>query len=207
MPKKVFVAMAAVLILTSLVTFAAKYYTPNVPSSEPRGEFPVVKAGWEGHRDDVPQIILEALNPDIIFSGSFANAGGRRVRLLFQYYSPRNRLGGPHSPRNCLPGSGWLIEESGERIIELGNRTIRCGRFLIRFEAKRYIMDFWYITRYGETASDYALKLHLMATSLMFRPHDLAFVRVVGDADPEGLAAIEDFERNFVGEIYDYLPF
>jgi hypothetical protein len=68
-------------------------------------------------------------------------------------------------------------------------------------------MDFWYITRFGETASDYVLKLNTMISSLMLRPTDKAFVRFVAADNPESIAAMERFERLFITEIYDHLPF
>jgi len=68
-------------------------------------------------------------------------------------------------------------------------------------------MDFWYITRYGETANDYKLKFYTMISSLTLRPTDKAFVRFVANGDSLSIAAMEEFEAVIIGDIYGHLPF
>jgi hypothetical protein len=46
-----------------------------------------------------------------------------------------------------------------------------------------------------------------MISSLTLRPTDKAFVRFVASQDSQGIAALEDFERLFIGEVYGHLPF
>jgi EpsI family protein len=207
MDRKRFLAFFSAIIVLFLATSALRHYRPDNPRGSPVGEFPLQKDGWLGEKDNLVPGMVDMLNPTLIFSAAYTNQSGRSVHLFFDYFESRNTRGGPHSPRNCLPGSGWIIRETRDRQISIGGRTITVGRFDLGFGESRKVMDFWYITEYGETFNDYLFKLHLMISALTFKPGDIAFVRIIGDGDPEGLAALDDFERLFVGEIYDYLNF
>ena len=68
-------------------------------------------------------------------------------------------------------------------------------------------MDFWYVTRRGETANDYQFKLYTMISSLTLQPTDVAFIRFAAYDTPAGLQALDDFEQTFVPLIYSYLPY
>jgi EpsI family protein len=205
--KKAFYLILAIILLTSGLCYLIRHYSPSPIAIQSDRQFPLTKSQWTGTEDELSQAVLDMLKPDIIFSGAYRNNDNKEVALLFQYYAPQNTEGTPHSPRNCLPGSGWIIESVSDIRLNINGREIRGGRFIISLENKKQAMDFWYITRFGETANDYRLKLYMIAASLTFKPHDVAFVRVVGDGDPAGLAALADFEKNFVGEVYNFLPF
>jgi EpsI family protein len=207
MSKKSFFTIFILMLLTSALCYLIRHYSPASIALDESRQFILSKSGWSGTKEDLQQEVLDLLKPDIIFSGSYFNTSGRQVALLFQYYAPQNTEGTPHSPRNCLPGSGWVIDKFESRIFNIRGRQISGGRFIISLENKKQAMDFWYVTRFGETANDYRLKLYMIAASLTFRPHDVAFIRIVGDADPDGLSAMADFEQNFIAEVYDFLPF
>ena len=114
--------------------------------------------------------------------------------------------GGPHSPLNCLPASGWMLEGSEPHSVDISGRTLNIKRLHLRYRQTPYVMDFWYVTPWGETSSDYQLKLFEMMTSLTLSPRHLTFVRFVAADTPEGLAALENFEKTFLDEIYRRLP-
>ena len=69
------------------------------------------------------------------------------------------------------------------------------------------IMDFWYITKYGETSNDYTFKFYAMLSSLTFKPTDVAFIRIITDNDSASVSALDDFEQSVLEEIYERLPF
>ena len=157
--------------------------------------------------EKIPEPIVEMLSPDEILSASFTNSSGNKVQLFVDYYAPENSVGSIHSPRNCLPGSGWVIAGSEPNTIEFGGRQIDAVRFYLALGSSRQVMDFWYITRFGETANDFRLKFNTMVSSLVLRPTDKAFVRFVTDDDSRSVAAMEEFEGLFIGEVYKGLPF
>ncbi len=207
MEKKSFIAILTILLITFLVCTVIKYYRAPVGRVVTIERLPLSVGGWLGKPDDVSPDTRELLSPDALFSAAYMSPSGSKVQLFIDYYSPENSTGAIHSPRNCLPGSGWVIVGTSPRIIEAGKKRISASRMSLALGESRDVMDFWYITRYGETASDYRLKFNTMVSSLTLRPTDKAFVRFVARDNPESVAALEDFERLFIDEIYKRLPF
>lgn len=204
MARKTFIAAAALIGVVFLVTTAIKYGQPDSATNINFDSFPLEKGDWSGYRDDIPGYVVDLLHPIDIFSATYTNGTGEQVHLLFDFFSGS---GGPHSPRNCLPGSGWTLLDHESRQIEFDSDTITVYRFRLGKGDQSYVMDFWYVTPLGETANDFVFKLHELATSLAFLPRHVAFIRIVAARTPAGLAALDDFERLFVPEIYALLPF
>lgn len=207
MAKKTFLIFLSVEILVFLFGFAIKRFQPEISNVVNIDNFPMEKGGWVGSRDNLIPEMVEMLNPSVIFSATYTNREGVSVHLFFDYFKGRKDLGGPHSPRNCVPGSGWTILGENRREIKTGNRVIEIGSFNINRGGSAMIMDFWYITRYGETSNDYIFKLYSMISSLTFKPGDVAFVRIIYDSDKGNRMFLDEFENIFVEEIYKYLNF
>jgi hypothetical protein len=93
------------------------------------------------------------------------------------------------------------------REININGRIIKANRFHLRLGETKQVMDFWYITRHGETANDYKFKIYTMLSSLTLQPTDVAFIRFVAYDTPSGKQALDDFEQTFVPVIYGYLPY
>nr|MBN2276789.1 EpsI family protein [candidate division Zixibacteria bacterium] len=206
MAKKTFTIILIALLLTFAFAFAIKHYRPSstlIPALE---TIPLEKNGWIGQTENLDQSIIDILSPDQFFSASYQNSAGARVQLFVNYFASDNRIGGPHSPRNCLPGSGWSIKNIEPRIIATPAGKIKGARFRIDYKQEQEVMDFWYVTNYGETANDYEFKLYLMLSSLSFRPTDRAFIRFISKADSVSLLYLDEFERTFTGDIYKALP-
>jgi EpsI family protein len=207
MEKKTFVIFLCLIAGTFAATQLVSRYRAPVGIQADLEKLPLSKGEWVGRLEALPQPIVDLLNPDELFAASFHDPDGHWVQVFVDYYSPENTVGSIHSPRNCLPGSGWMISGATPREIEFAGRRISAVRFNLSLGKSRQVMDFWYITRMGETGDDYRLKFNTMIGSLILRPTDKAFVRFVTLDDPGSLAAMEEFERLFVQEIYRSLPF
>ena len=207
MDKKSFSLIIVLLVITFSITLLIKYYRPLSAGDVDFSDFPLELGEWRGEREDVSQAVIDMLNPKDIFSATYTNRDGVKVHLLFDFFSSDETFGGPHSPRNCLPGSGWIILGSEQNNINVGSRNIAADRFALQFNQARRVMDFWYVTEFGETANDYVFKLHLLLSSLTFKPRDVAFVRFVTNDDRVSIAALADFQKIATDEIYDRLPF
>lgn len=189
------------------MTFVIKHYQPDSTAEVNFDSFPLEKGKWSGSESIIPQYVMELLQPKDILMARFKNDIGDEISLLFDFFSGSGSFGGPHSPRNCLPGSGWIIDSVTDRTITVNSKEITIGRFNLRFEDRVSIMDFWYITNFGETANDYKFKLYSMMTSLTFQERNVGFVRIIAEDSEDGRAALDDFEREFVPEIYNLMPF
>lgn len=207
MDKKSFYISLIVITITFVLTLMIKFYRPATAGDVNFDSFPLTIGDWQGTKEVVDPQVLELLNPQAIISANYTNNEGITVHLLFDFFSSEATFGGPHSPRNCLPGSGWIIEETLTNDIEIRNRIIPAGRFQLQLNNSGKVMDFWYITHYGETANDYMFKIYMLVSALTFKPRDIAFIRFVAQDDPKSLVALEEFQSLVLKEIYGHLPF
>ena len=204
MARKTFFLIATIIFAAALAGWIIKYRTPTALQSAGWDGFPTSRDGWTGEQEVVSPGVIDLLKPDHIINTNFVDPDGNRVNLFLGSFSdPR---GGPHSPLNCFPASGWIVEGSTPRTIEFHNRTLHIKRLQLRFKQAAYAMDFWYVTPWGETSNDYQLKWFQMLTSLTLSPRHLTFIRFVSRDTPEALAALDRFENSFLGEIYSRLP-
>lgn len=128
---------------------------------------------------------------------------------LFVGYFAQQRFGSQiHSPRHCYPGSGWNILDS-KRSRRLGGPT---GELLIQKDKEQRVVLYQYLTRGGNTTSEYRLKFELIRNSLLGRPLDAAFVRFstpLGkqESEAEALERLGRFARRLAPSIQPALPF
>ena len=207
MAKKTFYSLIAVIIISFVFTMLIKFYRPKSDGAVSFKAFPMQIGEWQGVPEDVTPDVLAILNPQEIISATYTHPSGMKIHLLFDYFSPDGGFGGPHSPRNCLPGSGWSIEQVVDNPIKGFNRTIPAGRFSLLRSGDAMLMDFWYITHFGETASDYQFKLYELLSALTFKPRDVAFVRFVTADSEMNREMLADFQKQILPYIYEFLPF
>ena len=128
---------------------------------------------------------------------------------LFVGYFAQQRFGSQiHSPRHCYPGSGWNILDS-KRSQRLGGPT---GELLIQKDKEQRVVLYQYLTRGGNTTSEYRLKFELIRNSLLRRPLDAAFVRFstpLGkqESEEEARERLGRFARRLAPSIKPALPF
>lgn len=207
MARKTFIAIAIILIATFSFSFAIKYFKPAPRQTRNLNEFPLQYNGWYGKIEGMERSTIEMLGPEYYFNATYVNNQGDRVQLFFDYFTRIGSSSGVHSPRNCVPGSGWAILDTQPRQLNINGRIINGNRFILRMGEHRQVMDFWYVTRHGETANDYKFKLYAMISSLTLQPTDVGFIRFVALDSPQSLAALDHFEKSFVPVIYSFLPF
>jgi len=204
MDRKKFFLIAVVIIVAAAISWVVKYCQPTLEDSADWSTLPLKSGEWVGETAAVSQGVIDMLRPNGIFNANYFGSDGIQVNLFLGDWSDAG--GGPHSPMNCLPASGWTLEETLDRPVAYGSRQIPARRLRLQHRQEFYLMDFWYITPYGETSNDYQLKLYEMLTSLTLQPRHLTFVRFVTRDSETGRAALERFEQTFIDEIYQRLP-
>src|SRR5262245_58731724 len=101
--------LSALLILQA-ATFYGLARTEPVRTVKPLSEFPTTIGSWkmiqEGSLEKEEMDILKA---DEAITRYYADQESQRGANLFIAYFATQRTGkAPHSPKNCLPGAGWL---------------------------------------------------------------------------------------------------
>src|SRR5205814_3778870 len=84
-----------------------------------------------------------------------------------------------HSPKNCLPGSGWTPIQSDRITVSLPGQTpFPVNRYLIAQGEERQLVLYWYWAHNRAVASEYSAKLYLVTDSIRMRRTDGSMIRL-----------------------------
>ena len=174
-------------------------------------EFPVQLGSWqqlgrELRFDDETETILRA---DEYLARNF-KSNGHVVSLYVGYYGTQRTGATYHSPLNCLPGSGWVMNEGGDiRVSRPDGSSFKANRYVIQKGNERALVIYWYQGRGRSVANEYWDKMYTVFDSVARRRSDGALVRVIAPietstAEAEKLAA--DLASATIKELPAYVP-
>ncbi len=95
------------------------------------------------------------------------------------YYDSQTQGRTIHSPKNCLPGSGWEALESEVATVVTPSGPVRVNRYLLQNEDARALVLYWYQGRGRVQASEYLVKWDLLRDAALRQRSDEALVRIV----------------------------
>lgn len=204
--------MAATLVI---VLQGALIYSAVRPEAIPAGRslsaVPAMLGPWkfiqEGVIDDDTRNVLKA---DDLLNRFYASGNNGANLFVAAFRSQRNGKA-PHSPKNCLPGSGWTPLNSGTESIDVGRAMpIVVNRYVVAHGDDRSLVLYWYQSRDRAIASEYTAKFWVVVDAMRLNRTDTALVRVVvpilnRDEDAAGKSAT-DFVKAFYGTLREYLP-
>jgi EpsI family protein len=183
---------AALAVSLLLVAQAAAYYllpkAEYAPAAPPMAAFPSELGGWRMVAEyPVEEEVQKVLRADDTLNRSYVSAGQVPLNLFMAYFKSQKTGVAPHSPKNCLPGSGWAPLSSEIAMVQIPGRSepLEVNRFIVARGTEKTLVLYWYQTAYRVIASEYEAKVWLVIDSLMHRRSDTAIVRVVAPL-PEG---------------------
>src|SRR5262249_38457234 len=110
----------------------------------------------------------------------------------------------PHSPKNCLPGSGW--ERMREDLLDIPipnlSEPIRVNRYVIAKGEERSVVLYWYQSPNRVIASEYKAKFWAVAVAIRYNRTDTSLVRVVAPVRGNDEAGAEQAAVDFVQSIF-----
>ncbi len=201
--------VTAVLLLQTGVMYSS--IRPEViPEGRPLASVPADLGPWHLKQEGVvEQEVMDILNADDLLNRVYVS-GNHEVALFVAGFRTQRTHKTPHSPKNCLPGSGWEPLASGEDSIDVGLAApIVVNRYVISHGDERALVLYWYQSRDRVVANEYKAKFWTVADSIRLNRTDTALVRVlvpVVNRDEDGAAkTAEDFVRSFFSTLKVYL--
>jgi len=109
-------------------------------------------------------------------------AGGAEewVSVYVGYYESQMQGRTIHSPKNCLPGSGW--EPLRATVAEIpvdGRGAVEVNRYILQRGEEQALVLYWYQGRGRIEDNEYRVKFDLLKDAALKRRSDEALVRVV----------------------------
>jgi EpsI family protein len=146
-------------------------------------ELPTTTSGWSSKDFELSETVLAVLDPDAVLQRLYRHRDGSEVWLFVAYFAEQQINSQIHSPRQCIPGSGWTVVSTDQHSLTLPRRTQTATRMVLERDDTSHELWYWFDTRGGSVAGEYALKWDLVKNSLARRPTDAAFVRYVASED------------------------
>jgi EpsI family protein len=152
------------------------------PVKEPLASLPGDIGAWHMSQETtLDKDTLEILKADETLSRSYVEPGQPLPAQLFVAYFNSQRTGqSPHSPRNCLPGTGWL--PTGAQTIGIpvaGRPPVEANRYLISKGEYKSIVLYWYQSRDRTVASEYKAKVYAVLDAIRYNRSDTALIRII----------------------------
>jgi EpsI family protein len=204
--------MAATLLIVLQGALIYSAVRPEaIPAGRPLSALPATLGSWklidEGVIDNDTREVLKA--DDLL--NRFYGSGGNGANLFVAAFRSQRNGKAPHSPKNCLPGSGWTPLNSSQVSIDVGRAMpIVVNQYVVAHGDDRSLVLYWYQSRDRAIASEYTAKFWVVVDAMRLNRTDTALVRVVvpiinRDEDAAAKSATE-FVKAFYGTLREYLP-
>jgi EpsI family protein len=143
------------------------------------------------------------------YSASTAAAAATTFSVYVGYYEKQMRGHTIHSPKNCLPGSGWEALTSSTAIVSTTVGDIPVTKYLLKRDDERAVVFYWYQGRGRVEANEYRVKWNLLRDAAFRRRSDEALVRVVVPVTQSEADAVKVATRvaaNLIPSLASVLP-
>ncbi|MCU1236970.1 MAG: hypothetical protein JWP63_4937 [Candidatus Solibacter sp.] len=185
----------------------------RLPAVPDLGRFPTEIGDWSKVGDDVlAEGVINNLGADARITSTYQDRRtGLAANLLVAYFrSQRGGASQPHSPKVCLPATGWEPQDSGELAVDVPPGRITVNRFVLATPNQRAVVTYWYQTSRRVMAGEWEAKFWLAADALRDRRSDTTLVRIfVWDGkggDAEATDAAVRFTKSLYPLLRDHLP-
>jgi EpsI family protein len=169
---------------------------------------------WSGVRSAMERDFLDTLKLSDYLLADYRNPQGKTVNAYVAYNESQRKGESSHSPDSCLPGTGWVFEDSGTVALPVrdaeGNPTV-IRRAFIRKDGDRQLTYYWFPQRGRVLTNMFQLKAYAFWDALTRQRTDGALVRLItpvyGAEQPRDAdARLQRFALEFVPVLTGFLP-
>jgi EpsI family protein len=158
---------------------------------------------WQASTEEsIGPDVTAYLKPDEYILRDYVDQrGGATIDLFVAYFKSLQNTYGPHSPRICLPGSGWLVSSSKILNMAVPGRPggIPVNQFTMEKSNQRILVLYWYQNDRDVWAEEFHAKLRLLPDLIRYRRSDVSLVRLIvplrGSTPENELASCAQFTQ------------
>jgi EpsI family protein len=189
---------AAILLGAYFLLHSVSHGEPIVPR-QPLHTLPYKLGDWMGSEHPLEDQVVQAVGVSDYTNRAYFESGGAPVYLYVGYYASQRTGDTIHSPKNCLPGSGWDPIQEGYATIRISeSQTLSVNRYVIEKEQDKQLVFYWYQGRGRVIANEYLGKMWMMVDAISRNRTDGALVRLVtplGDGEAKAQARLSAFAQ------------
>ncbi len=183
----------------------------RVVMRRPLRELPLNLKEWSGTEIPIEKQIVVAAGVDDYVNRIYRNSqDGAGIALYVGYYGSQRSGDTIHSPKNCLPGSGWQpLTVSRIEIPLAGRPPIQVNQYVVEKGLDRQLVMYWYQGRGRVIASEYAGKWWMVVDAIRRNRTDGALVRVsspLQGGEESTRLRVTGFCRELYPYLHDFIP-
>jgi exosortase D (VPLPA-CTERM-specific) len=209
---------AALLVLCTPWLLSLDERPEQAPPRQHLAQFPLAQGEWLGREAALDRDVLDTLQLSDYVIADYLQAGEPGlppVNFYVAWYQSQKKGASIHSPRSCIPGGGWRMDELKPKRIagvhHAGGQPLAVNRAIIRKDAHAQLVYYWFEGRGRNITNEYLAKWYIFVDSLLESRSDGALVRVttgIPEATPvaEADARLEQFLRDFYPTLTPYVP-
>lgn len=210
-----FAKLLSIVLLVQLFAYYLEArradYIPNVA---PLDTFPTHVGDWVLLRDiPLEKDVIDVLKSDDTLQRMYINPRTNQYAWLFIAFFKTQRTGqSPHSPKNCLPGSGYEPLLNDRAMLEVPGeaKPIKVNRYVVEKGTDKDAVLYWYQSHGRIVADEFAAKFWSVADAMRYHRSDTALVRisvpVAGNDTDTAINAAYDFTRTIFPPLLKQLP-
>jgi len=205
-----FALVLTVVLLIQIGLFYSASRGEKPLDAAPLAALPTTSGAWvTAQESEIDPDTREVLKADDTLQRWYVSPEGG-ASLFVAFFKSQRSGQSPHSPKNCLPGSGWQPSESSTIDIPTSAGTIRVNHYVVAKGDNQSLVLYWYQSHGRVIADEFAAKFYLVADSIREHRSDTALVRIVVPIPPGKNAQAEKIGTDFAKTIYpvvlNYLP-
>jgi EpsI family protein len=200
-----FTAVAALLAATWAASVISAKRSPE-PLAEPLESIPGQIGAWRGSADrKLDPATLSVLKPTSYLSRVYQR-DNVAVDFFTAFYALQEAGETMHSPRNCLPGSGWEVWRHQTVDVTVEGKGVTLNSYGVQNGAQRMVVLYWYQTPERIVASEYYAKVCLVLDAVLRSHTSGSIVRIVAPDHPDAVKAALEFAAEIIPQVQRCLP-
>jgi exosortase D (VPLPA-CTERM-specific) len=207
-------AAAALLAAAVVPALLIPQRVESAPARAEFSEFPLQLGDWHGRRTGLEQEYVQELKFTDYLLGDYQRQGQEVVNLYVAYYASQRKGESVHSPKGCLPGGGWMIEQFGQHRVpgvSVDGVPLTVNRAVISHGSDRHLVYYWFQQRGRVLTNEYLVKWFLFWDSLTRNRSDGSLVRLItpipaGTSMERADRVLQEFAHAAVPPLHAYVP-
>ena len=189
-------------VLTATVLAVQKVEErPADALEKPLTSIPSRLGNWQARTDLTLEKRVQELLRSTEYIGRRYERNGQELELFISYYAQQRAGEAMHSPKNCLPGSGWEIWKYDSGTILHDRRNVPVNLLSIQNAGRRMKVIYWYQSRQRVIANEYKAKLLLARDALFDGRTAGSIVRITVPDNSSSVAAALEFAALLMPEV------
>jgi EpsI family protein len=158
------------------------------------------------------QEIKDVLRADDYVTRDYAASPTQSANLFVAFFKTQRSGQTPHSPKNCLPGAGWVWTVSDTIPVTVPGREspIEINRYVISKGEDKALVLYWYQSRDRVVAKEYQAAAYVAWDALRYNRTDTSIVkvtlRIVNNQEDAATQTGIDFIKSFYATLRQYFP-